>query len=79
MSTPKSPFKQPAVVTLAPGTYYWCSCGGSQNQPYCDGSHKGTEFRPVRIDVEQEERIALCQCKLTGDAPRCDGSHKQVE
>lgn len=77
MSEPKIASKKPAVVTVEPGTYYWCSCGESQNQPYCDGSHKGSEFRPVRVECATQEKIAFCQCKRTGNAPKCDGSHAQ--
>lgn len=78
MSDPKIPQSTPYVETLEPGTYFWCSCGQSSNQPYCDGSHKGTEFRPVSIEIESAQRVALCGCKHTGGPPMCDGSHKNL-
>ena len=74
--TAKIAARQPAVLELEPGTYYWCACGRSQNQPFCDGSHKGTEFTPVAFTVEEKKRLALCQCKQTQQSPFCDGSHK---
>ncbi len=70
--------KQPAVVELEAGTYYWCSCGRSRNQPHCDGSHRGTGFVPVEFVIEEKKRFALCQCKHTQNAPFCDGAHQAL-
>ena len=70
--------KTPAVLELEPGTYYWCRCGKSQDQPYCDGSHEGTSFEPIEIVLEKKKRVALCQCKHTKTPPYCDGSHKHL-
>ncbi len=75
MSEPVIAKKEPAVLDLAPGTYWWCACGRSSNQPFCDGSHKGSEFRPMKLEVAKPEGFVLCQCKRTGDAPHCDGTH----
>jgi CDGSH-type Zn-finger protein len=55
-------------------TYYWCSCGLSKNQPYCDGSHKGSEFTPKAFEADKP-KVFLCGCKLTKNPPYCDGSH----
>ncbi len=68
----------PAVLELEPGRYYWCACGRSKNQPYCDGSHQGTGFTPMEFVVEVKKKVALCQCKHTGAAPFCDGTHKRL-
>jgi len=78
MSDPTIAARLPAVLDLDPGTYWWCACGRSQNQPFCDGSHAGTEFSPIEFTVDQKTKLALCQCKHSGDKPRCDGTHKQL-
>lgn len=69
---------EPAVLTLEPGIYYWCICGRSQNQPFCDGSHEGTGFEPVAFEISESQQVALCQCKQTSTPPYCDGSHKNL-
>ncbi len=58
--------------------YYWCACGMSKNQPFCDGSHRGTGFTPVHFVAEESRTAYLCLCKRTGNAPFCDGSHKEL-
>ncbi|HXH71819.1 MAG TPA: CDGSH iron-sulfur domain-containing protein [Mariprofundaceae bacterium] len=69
----------PAVLTLEPGEYWWCACGRSQNQPFCDDSHIGTEFMPVQLLLKEKTEVALCRCKQTGTPPFCDGSHKKLK
>lgn len=69
---------KPAVIELEPGTYYWCSCGQSQGQPFCDGSHKGSDFTPMAFEVEAKKTVALCNCKVTNNSPFCDGSHAKL-
>jgi CDGSH iron-sulfur domain-containing protein 3 len=75
MSEPKIVDKKPVVLELEPKTYYWCTCGESINQPYCNGAHKGTEFTPLAFEVTETKKVALCLCKHTGNAPFCDGAH----
>jgi len=70
--------REPSIVQLEPGTYYWCSCGCSKNQPYCDGSHKGAAFEPMAFSIKQTQDVALCQCKRTSTPPFCDGTHNRI-
>lgn len=72
----RGPF--PVEVT-AGKTYFWCACGRSQNQPFCDGSHKGSEFTPVKFSAETSEKVFFCGCKHSGKAPLCDGSHAGLD
>ena len=58
-------------------SYFWCSCGKSSNQPFCDGSHKGTEFKPVIYTAKLTKKMFFCVCKQTNDQPFCDGSHNK--
>lgn len=58
--------------------YWWCSCGKSEKQPFCDGAHKGSEFKPVKFIAEKDGTVHLCGCKYTKNPPYCDGSHKKL-
>ncbi len=69
---------KPIVLDLQAGSYWWCSCGKSAGQPYCDGSHKGSGFAPQQFTLEKEQKAALCLCKQTGNPPYCDGSHAKL-
>ncbi|XP_077989469.1 CDGSH iron-sulfur domain-containing protein 3, mitochondrial-like [Glandiceps talaboti] len=69
----KHPFK---FSCEADKLYAWCFCGRSKKQPLCDGSHKGTGLRPVRIKLDKAKDVMFCGCKQTKNAPYCDGSHK---
>ncbi len=58
--------------------YAWCTCGLSDNQPFCNGAHKGSDFKPQLFSLEEDKKIALCTCKQTSNPPYCDGAHKQL-
>ena len=77
--TPEIAQKAPYPVEVTAGkSYMWCACGRSAKQPFCDGSHKGTDFAPVRYTAEQDGKVFFCGCKATGDSPLCDGSHSRL-
>ncbi|MBU1014315.1 MAG: CDGSH iron-sulfur domain-containing protein [Bacteroidetes bacterium] len=76
MSKPNIAAKFPKAIEMEPGDYYWCACGKSANQPFCDGSHKGSEFSPKLIKIEEKKTIYWCMCKQTKNPPFCDGTHK---
>ncbi len=71
--------KAPYEVQVEAGkAYFWCSCGLSAKQPFCDGAHKGTGIAPVLYRAEESKTVWLCGCKATGDKPFCDGSHSAL-
>jgi len=80
MSSPVVARPKPCLVNLKPGrTYFWCSCGRSAKQPFCDGSHRGTGFSPIEFTAAaQDEELLLCGCKHTGNRPFCDGAHTNL-
>jgi CDGSH-type Zn-finger protein len=76
---PLMPQKSPYRIDVEAGkTYWWCACGKSAKQPFCDGSHKGTGFAPVKFEATQSESFPFCGCKKTGKEPRCDGTHRSL-
>ena len=77
MSDPVVAKKGPFPKDLAPGTYFWCSCGRSKGQPFCDGSHQGSDFTPVKVEVKDSGTRYFCGCKHSIDAPWCDGTHNE--
>ncbi|OYQ67037.1 cytochrome C551 [Pseudanabaena sp. SR411] len=75
---PKIVDKKPVVMTLEAGKYFWCSCGLSANQPFCNGAHKGTSFTPVSFELSESTKMPLCLCKYTAGVPKCDGTHLKL-
>ncbi|MFT5062580.1 MAG: CDGSH-type Zn-finger protein [Polaromonas sp.] len=71
----KSPF--PTEVE-AGKTYFWCACGKSSKQPFCDGSHKSTDITPVKWEAPETKKVFFCGCKSSANAPLCDGSHSKL-
>ena len=65
------------IVVEEGKSYFWCTCGKSSKQPFCDGSHKGTEFTPLAYKTEESKKVFFCTCKQTDDQPLCDGSHNR--
>ena len=67
-----------AVEVEAGKSYFWCACGLSSKQPFCDGSHKGSDFAPVKYTAETDKRVFFCGCKASSKSPLCDGSHSKL-
>ena len=78
MTDPLIPQKSPCAVELAPGDYWWCACGRSARQPFCDSSHKGSGVVPLKFTVNEAQRVWLCGCKHSEGKPFCDGSHSRL-
>lgn len=79
MEQPEIAGRAPITVEVEAGkSYWWCACGRSKSQPFCDGSHKGTPFEPIEYKAETTKRVAFCVCKRSQKKPLCDGSHKNL-
>ena len=71
---------KPAIMEMKAGKYFWCACGRTEKEgPFCDGSHHHMGIRPLRIVLEEDQKVWWCACKHTKTPPFCDGSHKQFE
>ena len=79
MPEPKIAQKSPYPVEVEAGkSYFWCACGLSVNQPFCDGSHKGSGFTPVKFEATESKTVYFCGCKHTAHPVMCDGSHAKL-
>ena len=79
MADPNIAQKAPFPVDVTAGKkYFWCACGKSANQPFCDGSHSDTEFTPVAYEADKDRTLYFCGCKRTGGAPLCDATHNSL-
>ncbi len=73
--------KKPYVMEMEPGTYWWCSCGKSEKQPFCDGKHKSSEFTPIKVVIDEAKRVAWCGCRHSDKEKGafCNGAHNRIE
>src|SRR5882672_7700103 len=78
MSEPLIFQKSPIVQKVEPGKYWWCACGRSQSQPFCDGSHQGTGLEPKEVEITEPKIVAWCACKHSKTMPFCDGTHSRL-
>jgi CDGSH-type Zn-finger protein len=79
MADPRIAQKSPYGVQVEAGkNYFWCACGQSKNQPFCDGSHKGSTFTPVQYKSDATKQVWFCGCKHTKNRPLCDGTHSRI-
>jgi len=79
MAQPEIAQKAPYAVDVTTGkSYWWCACGKSNKQPFCDGSHKGSEFSPVEYTPTKDGTVYFCGCKMSEKKPLCDGAQKSL-
>ena len=78
MSEPIIAQKSPFVLPMKPGAFYFCTCGKSKTQPFCDGAHKGSGFAPKKVDLAEAKTVAWCGCKHSKNGAFCDGSHGKL-
>jgi CDGSH-type Zn-finger protein len=78
MTTANRAAESPIATAVEAGKdYWWCACGLSKNQPFCDGSHKGGPFTPMKYSATESKTVYFCGCKASGNKPMCDGTHKK--
>ncbi|MDX2226399.1 MAG: CDGSH iron-sulfur domain-containing protein [Verrucomicrobiae bacterium] len=78
MSEPHIAQKSPIAQDVKAGTYWWCACGLSKAQPFCDGSHKGTDFGPTKVEIAMDQKVYWCGCKHSKNGAFCDGTHSKI-
>jgi len=83
MPKPRIASKNPIILDMEPGTYHWCGCGLSKEQPFCDNAHKGTEYEgtdcgAMLVEIDKPGKKPWCNCKQTGTKPWCDGTHTKL-
>lgn len=79
MAEPVIAQKKPCKIDVEAGNeYWWCACGKSTSQPFCDGSHKGTGLSPLQYTAKRDQTVSFCGCKRTANQPLCDGTHNDL-
>jgi CDGSH-type Zn-finger protein len=78
MADPNNVGKKPIILEMEPGTYWWCTCGKSENEPFCYGAHQNLGLLPLEVKIEEKKRVAWCTCKQTKKKPYCDGTHASL-
>ena len=79
MTTPEIGGREPIAIEVEAGqTYWWCACGRSKSQPFCDGSHEVTPFEPIEYTAQKSGKVFFCTCKRSQKKPLCDGGHKKL-
>ena len=79
MPEPKIAQKSPYAVAVEAGkSYYWCACGRSASQPFCDSSHAGSGIKPLKYEATESKTVQFCGCKHSANRPFCDGSHAKL-
>ncbi len=79
MAEPVIAQKAPYEIEVEAGkSYFWCACGKSAKQPFCDGSHAGTEFQPIKHKADKAGKLYFCGCKRSARKPLCDGTHGKL-